>query len=110
MTGPSRPTTDIGGVDPAANVALDDLEACMLEQALVQPGERRVLVPDVRLELAASPALGRSRRSTGEPLLDLAVGVGGLEVVDEITEDEDAAVREQCVDAGESDALPEVGQ
>src|SRR5439155_16760831 len=80
------------------------------EQGLEEPGERRVLVADVRLELVAGPALRGSRCRAGEPVLDPEIGLAGLEVVHEIAQDEHAAGREQIGEAGEGDALPEVGE
>ena len=98
-TAQSRAPTNVGGVDPSADVTLDHLEPRVLEQGVVKPGERRVLVADVRLELGARPAL---RRAVGAaPASHSSIrrsASAGSKVVDEVAEDEHAARREQVVD------------
>src|SRR5919106_4101384 len=83
--------THVCGVGAGPVLGVADLEAGALEHRLEQPCERAVLVPHVLFQLRARPALGRVVGRAGEPRLDRAFGVGGLEGEHQVAEPKDAA-------------------
>src|SRR5215218_10487572 len=76
----------IGAVHRSAKVRGHDLEAGGSEHRFQQPAEGAVLGADVLGEVRPGVALGRIIGGVVEPPLEYRVGLGRLEVVDEIVQ------------------------
>ena len=72
------------------------------------PAQRDVLRTDVLGQLGGGPAASRIIGRAGEPGGHPRVGLGRLEVVDEIAHEQDSAGLEKAMDPVERDRLPEV--
>jgi hypothetical protein len=109
---PSDGAGEVLGEDAVIGIdGLGDLEAGPLDHRLEQPGEGRVLVADVLLELAAAPlGLETADGARRAPRLDSLLGVGRLESVDDVRQAEQATRPQDTARPGQATAFQKSGR
>src|SRR5450759_4786604 len=87
-----------------------DAEAGSLDHRLEKPAERRVLLPDMLLELRSSPALLSVKAGAGTPGFEAVLSLGGIEAVHHVPQAEHATWSKNAAEVDQGDPLPEVGK